>query len=89
MDIELLENNNLVHNKRLYVGFKKAEAQAMISALKRRISDNNRSIRKVENNPRNEGQVYYSERIKELRYDNEWCNSLIELFTKFITAHGN
>ena len=89
MDIDALENNTLVHNKRLYIGLGKSESKTIVSALKRRISDNNRSIRKVENNPKNEGQSHYRERIKEIRYDNEYCNEIIELLTKFITANGN
>jgi len=78
-----------VQHKKLYIGISRGIANTFISALKRRISDNNRNIRKVDNNPLNDGQVTYQERKKSLQYDNDYCNEIIQLLIKFITAHGN
>ena len=65
--------------KDLYISFEKSEAQTLREALKRRIQDNNHNIKRVENNPKNEGQATYSQRIKELRYDTNFCNELINV----------
>lgn len=69
---------NLERDRSAWFCFSKSEGQDIIKAMKRRISDCERTIRKIENNPKNEGQVRFSERIREQRASIEFCNELIK-----------
>lgn len=66
----------------IFIRFNKHDKKSLISAAKRRISDCKRMEQRVHNNPRNEGQVDYIERAKELVHEQEFLQELIDLFTK-------
>jgi hypothetical protein len=67
--------------KDLYINFMKWESKVLISALKKQISYSKIQIKKVENDIRNEGQLYYVEKIRDLKMDIKFCNELIDTFT--------
>jgi hypothetical protein len=67
--------------KDLYINFMRWESKVLISALKKQISYSKIQIKKVENDIRNEGQLYYVEKIRDLKTDIKFCNELIDTFT--------
>jgi hypothetical protein len=67
--------------KDLYINFMRWESKVLISALKKQISYSKIQIKKVENDIRNEGQLYYVEKIRDLKLDIKFCNELIDTFT--------
>jgi hypothetical protein len=74
MELERIKND-------IFVNFTKSESKTIVQMAKRKITDTERQIRLVENNPKNEGQVTYTGRVKELRNDIAFCRELIDLLT--------
>lgn len=76
MEIENTKNES--GKKDVAFIFSASEKKSIQSALKRRISDVNRTLKRYENHPNDDGQVTYSERRKDCRLEIEFLNELIE-----------
>lgn len=80
MELERLKSHE-TGREEIFIRFHKNEKKSLISASKRRISDLKRMRERVRNNPRNDGQSHYLERVSELSGDIEFFEELIELLS--------
>jgi hypothetical protein len=71
MKLERIKND-------LYINFKLWESKVLISAMKKQISYSKIQLKKVEDDPRNDGQLYYHQKIRDLKIDINFCNELID-----------
>lgn len=60
----------------------KYEKIMIAEALKKTLKDYDRKVEKIDNNPRNEGQVKYRIQIEELRAEKRMAEKIIEEFLK-------
>lgn len=75
-----IEYSNEVGRHVFAYRFSSWEKQLIAKCLKPEIPRIKRKIKKIENNPKNEGQATYSEAIKELRAEIDSIEAIIEEF---------
>jgi hypothetical protein len=80
--MEIEEFASLETGKReVFIRFTRDEMQEVVAMCKRRKSDLNRNIRRIESNPNNEGQVTYRERVRECKWGIEFAENIIKTFS--------
>ena len=79
MDVEILQDEK--GNAKAY-RFKKWEKQAICRGLASEIKRRHKQIERIDNNPKNEGQVTYLEEKRILRAEAEDLQEIITEFSK-------
>ena len=68
----------------IFAEFHAYDLEIIKLGLESRIHKNNRAIRDLNNNPNNEGQVTYTEKIRERERENRYIGDNIEKINNFL-----
>jgi hypothetical protein len=63
-----------------YFKMSKEEMKIIVRLAKIEIPKLNKKIERIKNNPKNEGQAFYSAQIDDVKSDIEFLNEVIEYF---------